>query len=106
MKKRNKLAAWAVAMAVIGVLGFIAVQAFGQVTLLRRRGTEACRAHFELTTGSAVDPSDIKFTHLKTVFPEPLDKRFRARCDYGGTSVVIESKPLGEWAVIGAEALD
>ena len=106
MKAKKKQIAWTVTIVVAAAVGFAAAQALGQVTKLRHRGLETCRAFFEAEIGSTVEAGDVVFTHKKTVFPTPLDKRFRAHCTYGETTVVMEAKPFEDWIIISTIGLD
>ena len=106
MTTKKKQIAWTVAIVVAAAVGLAAVQALRQVTKLRNRGVETCRLYFEAETERTVEARDVVFTHKKTVFPTPLDKRFRAHCTYGETTVVMEAKPFEDWTIIRTIGLD
>ncbi|MEX2244598.1 MAG: hypothetical protein WD716_12210 [Fimbriimonadaceae bacterium] len=104
--KRSRQVAWVVAVSVLAVGGFIAVQVLGQYGRMHDDAQAACRQYLEERLGGTVDIAALQTSSILTVYPEPPRKRFRTTCTYGGVSVELESKPFQPWTVVGTTGLD
>jgi hypothetical protein len=104
--KKSKQVGWVVGITVLAIGGFIGVQALLQVGRMEGAAVEACHKYLEAETGKEIRISDLRTTPIETVFPEPLDKRFRTTCTYGGATVELEGRPFKPWTVVGTTGLD
>ena len=95
-----------VVMAVVAVGGFIGLQTFGQFSRMADDALSVCHAYIEEQTGEEIDVAHLKTSPIKTVFPEPLQKRFRTDCTYRGVTVALQTKPFEPWLVVGSDGLD
>ena len=104
--KKPKQVAWVVVISVLAIGGLIGVQALLRVVRMEDAALEACHKYLEAETGKEVHISDLRTKPIETVFPGPLDKRFRTTCTYGGATVELEGRPFKPWTVVGTTGLD
>ena len=93
-------------MAVAASAGFIGIQSYQQFSKMENQALQECYRHFAGEGFGEVSEGDLSTSGIETVFPEPMQKRFRTTCTYQGATILLESKPFGEWYVVADEGLD